>query len=211
LKNSSKDIAKVFDQHANIYVDKYFSVEYYQDALNVFYTHSNPEGHYLDMACGPGNLTSHLLAHLPNAKALGIDIAEEMLTLAKKLNPNAEFDNIDCTDLSSIDQKFDGILSGFVLPYMNNKEVQKLVAQCADLLNSNGVIFLSGNLADYNHSVKQGASNGEGPELYSFYYSQEFLEGELIKNGFDIVSALNYSRNYDDFEVNEIVLVAIKT
>ena len=110
MKNSSKDIAKVFDQHANIYVDKYFSVEYYQDALNVFYTHSNPEGHYLDMACGPGNLTSHLLAHLPNAKALGIDIAEEMLTLAKKLNPNAEFDNIDCTDLSSIDQKFDGIL-----------------------------------------------------------------------------------------------------
>ena len=210
MKNTKEDIAKAFGQHAQLYVDKYFNVDYYEDALNLCYKHSNGEGIFLDIACGPGNLTSHLLAHFPNATILGIDSAEEMLTLAIKLNPKARFKNISCTELLSIEQTFDGILCGFVLPYLNKSETKKLIRDASELLNVNGTLFLSGNLGNYKNSTAPGSSSGKGPKLYSFDYSLSFLAGELKKNGFNILSTFDYHREYEGFSAKEFAIVAIK-
>ena len=45
----------------------------------------------LDLGCGPGNSTSALVRHFPNAEILGVDASEEMLQKAKKDHPELRF------------------------------------------------------------------------------------------------------------------------
>jgi len=208
LKNKSSDISEIFGIHAQSYVDKYFSVDRYTNALELFYTKAKPEGHYLDLACGPGNLTHHLLEHLPGAEVLGTDVAEEMLVHARQINPKAKFQNLACAEIRSIQQSFDGILCGFVLPYLAKEEAEILIADCARILNENGLILISGNLGDYEQSQKQNASTGDGPQLYSFNYPIDFLEQTLRSNGFKILKSFEYHHSYDGFEAEEVVIVA---
>lgn len=210
MKNNPKDIAQVFGQHAEMYVEKYFDVDFYRDALTAFYNISIPNGEFLDIACGPGNLTSHLLSHYPNAKVLGIDIADEMLVKAERHNPTARFKNISCSDLASIKESFDGILCGFVLPYLNEEETTQLIHDISGKLNTNGTLFLSGNSGEYETSDLKGPSTGEGIELYSFNYSKSFLESELKRNGFMVKNTFEYQRQYDNFSANEVAIVAMK-
>lgn len=211
MKNKPEDIALAFGQYAQMYADKYFNVEHYQNALKAFYEHSDPNGNYLDIACGPGNLTSHLLTQYPSANVLGIDIADKMLELAKKFNPTAHFKNASCENLLSVNQKFDGILCGFVLPYLNRTEVQKLIQDVSELLNPKGTLFISGNLGNYASSTKQGPSSGNDPDLFSFKHSQSFLEHQLTANHFKIIDSFKYYRQYEGFSADEIAIVAIKT
>lgn len=210
MKNKKTDIAKIFDEHAKSYADQYFNVEYYGDALEAFYANTKANGQFLDLACGPGNLTSHLLRRFPKAKVLGTDIANEMLEIAAKENPKATFKNLACADLVSLNQKFDGILCGFVLPYLNKDEVSKLILDCYNRLKKDGAFYLSGNLGSYSDSELQGASTGKGPKLYSFYYSKEFVEKKLENTGFKILFSESEKRNYDGFEALEINLVVKK-
>lgn len=211
MKNNPQDTAQDFGQHANLYVEKYFDVDFYQDALKVFYKISNAHVNYLDIAYRPGNLTSRLLSQFPNTKVLGIDIADEMLVQAKKNNPTAKFKNISCSALASIEVSFDGILCGFVLPYLNKAETKELIHDVPEKLNTSGTLFLSGNLGEYKKSILRGPSSDKGPELYSFNYSKSFLENELSRNGFSVQNTFEYQRQYDKFSTNEIALVAIKT
>jgi 2-polyprenyl-3-methyl-5-hydroxy-6-metoxy-1,4-benzoquinol methylase len=210
VKNKPEDIAKVFNTHAESYVDRYFNVEYYAVALELFYSKAKANGSYLDIACGPGNLTHHLTQFFPEAGVLGIDIAEDMLAIARTMNPNAKFKNLSCSDIGTLQQKFNGILCGFVLPYLSKTEVKSLISNCANLLKTKGLLFLSGNKGIYEESKKQGASTGKGPKLYSFLYSQEFLEQELAKGKFKILKSFNLIRKYEGFNANEIIIVAAK-
>lgn len=210
MKNKCSDLSQIFGMHAQSYVEKYFSVDRYANALELFYTKAKPEGHYMDLACGPGNLTHHLLEHLPEAEVLGTDIADEMLVHARQINPKARFQNLACADIRSIQQSFDGILCGFVIPYLAKEEVEKLIADCARILNEDGLILISGNLGDYEQSQKQNASTGEGPQLYSFNYSMDFLEKTLRSNGFRVLKSFEYHHSYDGFEAEEMVVIAEK-
>src|SRR5690606_3808601 len=97
----------------------------------------------LEIGCGPGNITKYLLSKKPDFDILGIDIAPNMVELAKQNNPTAHFALMDCRQINQLDTKFDGIIGGFCLPYLTRVESEKLISDASDLLNDNGLIYLS--------------------------------------------------------------------
>lgn len=139
----------------------------------------------LEIACGPANLTKYILDRKGDARITGIDLAPKMIELARLNCPGADFLVMDGRNISSIEQKFDGIAAGFCLPYLNAGETRQLIKDMANLLRENGKLYLSTIEGSYEKSGFKRASTGD--EVFMYYYEAGQLEEWLLSAGFRIV------------------------
>src|SRR5690242_13757614 len=65
----------------------------------------------LDIACGPGFVTSAVLAR--GADARGLDFSSAMLAIARSREPTLRFDEGDAETLPYADASFEGVVSNF--------------------------------------------------------------------------------------------------
>lgn len=192
----TKDAHKIFDKYATEYAALYMDLNQFHPSFDFFcgaIQKSSPA--IFEMACGPGNITHYLLSQLPEIQLLGTDISAQMLEIAREINPSARFDKMDCRDIDRIDQNFSGVMSGFVLPYLNKNEVVKLFADVYKMLLPKGVFYLSTMVDLISHSEYIGPSTGDGFALLTHYYDVPFLEKELSNIGFEILDSGYVSSN----------------
>jgi len=198
----------IFNKYASEYQDKFMNTAMYHDTFDFFCDALNNEkAGILELACGPGNITRYLLAKNPEFKILGIDLAPGMLKLAKENNPSAEFKLMDCRTISGLDKKFDAIMCGFCLPYLNKEEALKLIVDASNLLNGKGIFYISTMEDEYiNSGYKKGSS---GDEIFMHYFEADFLKESLNRNGFEIMhlSRKNYLAG-DKTPITDLILIA---
>lgn len=166
----------------------------------------------LDVACGPGNITQYLLARRPEIDVLGIDLAEKMLELACNNNPTAHFKQMDARNIEQLPNRFDGIICGFVLPYLSGEETVSLIQQCSTRLNPNGLLYLSTMEDKYEKSGYQLPSSGQGPGVYMYFHEAAQLIGVLETNGFEVI--FQDRKKYLDNKggpVTDLILLARKS
>jgi len=108
----------------------------------------------LDVGTANGELIYHLNRKF-NDKFIytGMDIAKNLIKIAKKRQPNSNFVNKDLHDKSFKD-KFDIIILIGVSGYYD--DLKKLITRALQLLNKNGVIILEGgvNFNDFDVQIK---------------------------------------------------------
>jgi len=112
-----------FNKCAAIYQDKFMDVSLYHDSFDRFCNEIPIDAEILELACGPGNITSYLLEKHPNYKIHGIDLAENMIELAGANNSKAQFEVMDCRHIAEINRKFDAIMCGFCLPIYRKRKL----------------------------------------------------------------------------------------
>jgi len=200
----------LFDRRAEEYQQKFMDVSAYSDGLDFFYDAlSSNVSKLLDIACGPGNLSRYLLNKNSKLSILGTDIAPNMIRLARNNNPEASFEELDCRKILKLNRKFDGIICGFCLPYLTESEVEKFIKDCCELLNKDGVLYLSTMQHTQMQAGLQTSSNGD--QLFTFYHRAEFLFLQLEKIGFKIIYGNLQKPNYNDGSTtSDIIIVAIK-
>ena len=123
-----------------------------------------------------------------------------MIKLAKVHNPTATFKVLDSRQIKDLETKDDGIICGFCLPYMSPTEGNELISNSYDLLNENGLIYLSFVEGDHNQSdFKVGA----GGRVYFQYHSLDTLKTQLIKMKFDEVETfkVEYKTSETEFDI----------
>lgn len=168
----SAQVAYVFNKFASQYNERFMHFDLYNDTFDLFCENiPKQNADILELACGPGNITRYLLNNRPDFNILGIDLASNMIELAKVNNPTATFQIMDCRDIAAIDKKYDGIMVGFCLPYLNKEETAKLIGDAANRLNNDGIIYLSTMEAPYSKSGLE--KNSGGDEMYMHYYMAE--------------------------------------
>ncbi|MGB0882781.1 MAG: GNAT family N-acetyltransferase [Vicingaceae bacterium] len=184
--NKSEKAVGVFNKLAHLYEEKYMDVSLYYNTFDLFcnaITPENPE--ILELACGPGNITKYLLQKRPDFKLLATDLAPKMIDLAKKNNPTATFKLLDSKKIKKLSKKFDAIMCGFILPYLNIEEVSNLITDASNALNPKGIIYMSTMEGDYLTSgLKKGST---GDELFMHYYLEKDLAPLLEKNNFNLL------------------------
>lgn len=136
----------------------------------------------LEVGCGPGNITRYLLSKRPDLKILGTDIAPNMIELGRKNNPSARFQIMDARAVGQLTKKFDAIVCGFCLPYLTPADALEFLADCFNLLNDHGLLYLSFVEGDPLRSGYMSASTGD--KSYFYYYTSGDIENELLKKGF---------------------------
>ncbi len=178
----------IFDKYARQYQDKYMDVEKYAEGLELLckkLTPKNPE--VLDIACGPANISQFIINKRPDIRIEGIDVSENMIELAKINVPSGEFYPMDCRNLSSLKKKYQAIICGFCLPYLDKNEAFKLFEDAKAILNSEGILYVSTINGEYSSSAPRGPSTGEEESIQMFYYQFEDLSVLLKNVGFDII------------------------
>ena len=184
--NKTEAAISIFNRNAEEYQSKYMDLAKYHNSLDLFCALIPTYSCLLDLACGPGNITKYVLNKHPNAKMLGIDLAPKMLDLAQTNNPTATFQLMDCKKIGELPEKYDGILCGFGLPYLSKEESTKLIKNAAELLNTDGIFYLSTMEGEDSKSGWIGPSSGGDEKLYMYYHQEGHLVKALVDNGFRI-------------------------
>lgn len=139
-----KETFDTWNNVALLYQEKFMALTLYNKTYDFFCSLiDKPDAKILDIGCGPGNITKYLHSQRPDLDISGIDIAPNMVELAKKNNPAARFTVMDCRKINNLVTEFDGIVSGFCLPYLSPTERKEFILNANRLLNNHGLLYLS--------------------------------------------------------------------
>lgn len=186
MQDKTQSAVAIFNRLADVYQNKYMDQSLYHDTFDFFCKNISPEKpHVLEIACGPGNITQYLLKVRSDLQIFGIDLAPNMVELAKQNNPGAHFEVMDAKTISQLPKKYHAIMCGFCLPYLNKTEAMKLIRDAAHLLLPCGICYLSTMENDYDKSGIQRASTGD--EMFIHFHEAAYLIPALEENEFNIL------------------------
>lgn len=206
MDNTYTETFETWDKVASIYQDKFMDLDLYNDTYD-FICDSIPKekAKLLDIGCGPGNITKYLLSRRPDFNVFGIDIAPNMIELARKNNPTASFKTMDSRRIDEIRTKYDGIICGFCLPYLSQSDSLKFFADCYNLLNEDGLVYLSFVEGDPSKSGFQVGSSGD--RVYFYYYTLDILIEQLKEYDFKNIKIfkIKYNKSETEFDTHTIL------
>ncbi len=204
--DKNKETFDTWNKIAELYQDKFMNLDLYNNSYDFFCDAiTKPNAKLLEIGCGPGNITKYLLDKRGDFDILGIDIAPNMIELAKKNNPTVNFAVMDTREINTITTKFDGIIAGFCLPYLSQTECQDLIVHSHELLNNNGIIYLS--FVEGRES-ESGFKVGNAGRVYFYYHNLDDLKQKLIKSKFHEIETfkVTYKRSETETEMHTIVM-----
>lgn len=203
------DAKLIFNKYAEEYEAKYMDVGLYHNALKLFCQSLETKvPNILEIGCGPGNLTRYLFSQMPESKIMGIDIAEKMISLAKKNNPGATFEVMDCREIDRLGHTFEGIVCGFCLPYLNKDEASRLISNISKLLKPGGVVYLSTMEVDSAPPPEMRKPSEETLTIH--YHSGEELMRIFEKLELRVLKYFQFENPDNHTAVKDLVLLARK-
>jgi predicted TPR repeat methyltransferase len=202
---------EVFDQYASAYEGKFMFLDLYNDTYDtVCNLVVKPHAEIFEIGCGPGNITRYLLSKRSDFKITGIDISPTMIELAKKNNPSAEFNVMDCRDIGQLSKKYDAIVCGFCMPYLSNEECSNLINDAAMLLNENGLFYFSVIEGKYSDSGFEFSSDGKS-KTFVYQYEEKYLVDLLAEAGMEITNVIRKSYfKSPEVESTHLIIIARK-
>jgi predicted TPR repeat methyltransferase len=182
-----KESFQVFDRQASAYQGKFMGLDIYDSTYDLFCSYiKKQDAEILDIACGPGNISSYLLFKNPGYRIWGVDLSPNMVALAQKNIPLASFSVMDCMKLSEINKKFDALACGFFIPYLSKEECSKLMAGCNALLNPGGVFYFSLIEGKHHDSGYELSSDGK-EKAFVYYYDEDTVMKMTSGSGFQLL------------------------
>jgi len=176
--------AQAFGSVAQRYTDKYFELNDYQSQLDRFLSGLKREQtEVLDLACGPGNVSAYLLQQRPKLRILGLDLAPEMIEIARQKVPDAVFEVGDCRELDGLGRRFDAAVFSFGLSYLSDEDAERCLRALHTQLRPEGLLYLSSITGDPAHSGDAGIN---GHRLHTFYRSAEDILARIRDAGFHL-------------------------
>jgi len=154
-------IKEHFEKEAAVFDRLFFKVmpryqEMMQAVIDGIPFDKNDRLKIVDLGCGTGNLSQRLISAYPNAHITCIDMAENMLTMARaKLEGNRSI-SFRLGDIRDFDyqSKYDVIVASMVLHHIEGKDKPRFYRRLYDALSRGGV-FLSIDIFISSHSHLQ--------------------------------------------------------
>ncbi len=148
----------------------------------------------VDLGCGTGWLTANLASMFPEAKVMGIDIADQMINYARKYfgaERNLSFLCADADRLPIVDKYIDLIFSNLMLQW--SPDIEITLAEWARVLKPGGCLFLSMVGAGSLKELQSSWSKVDNYQHVSNFVSQEQLLLAIKGAGFKNVQFKKHS------------------
>lgn len=202
-----KETFETWNKVAALYQDKFMDLDLYDATYDAVCHALDKQGaRILEIGCGPGNITKYLLNHRPDFDVFGIDIAPNMVALAQQNNPTARFAVMDSRDISQLTDRYHGIVCGFCLPYLSAEDCDKLLADCARLLDAGGLLYLSFVEGNPEDSGFQTGSSGD--RCYFYYHELDEVKRQLVEHHFEAIEVVKvqYTKSAAVSEEHTVVM-----
>jgi ubiquinone/menaquinone biosynthesis C-methylase UbiE len=167
---------------------------------------NNPE-HVLELACGTGRVTSHLVNVLSEQSTLiASDLNADMLAIAKQRvsNPKVKWEVIDAQSLPFEDNCFDLIVCQFGIMFFPDKR-KALKEAYRTLVLKGYLLFNSWDSLGHNpasaiiHEVMQEVLGKEAPDFFVkapfSFYNPDLIKELLGEAGFQNINIEKVSKN----------------
>ena len=203
-------VIQVFDSCAKEYEKKYMGISLYVPSINLFCASIKKDrANIFELGCGPGNITRYVAEQHQHYTIVSTDVSSNMLKLARKNVPSVSFVEMDARNISKLNGTFDGIICGFVLPYLKKEEAIRLIHDAAELLEPEGILYISTMEGPYSSSGMTKSSTGEH-ELFMHYHEFEYLDQAIKDAGLFLLKVIRVPSVSAGKEVTDLILVAKK-
>lgn len=210
MKDQTPNVIRVFDSCSKEYQSKYMDISLYKESFDLFCASIKKDrANLLELGCGPGNITKYIAEKHPHYTILSTDISTNMLKLARKNVPGATFVEMDARNSANLNGTFDGIICGFCLPYLTKEEAVQLIHDTSDLLESEGILYLSLMEGLYSSSALTTSSSGEH-ELFIHFHEFEYLDQAIKAAGLFLLKTLRVEYVTNGKDVTDLILVIKK-
>jgi SAM-dependent methyltransferase len=142
----------------------------------------------LDAGCGTGTPTARQFTDAGH-KVTGVDISEEMLRLARREVPEAEFHHDDISDLDPSLGAFAAIVAFFSLLMLPRTDIPSVLTKMHDLLEPNGYFLLGMVEADLDDTPIDFL----GSPVRVTGYIRDELRALVTEAGFEIIELRHLS------------------
>jgi SAM-dependent methyltransferase len=199
------DIISLNKKAWNNVAEKYNNSEY--DSINPlveFFLNSLPKnGSILDIGSGTGIPFAKLFVER-GFEYLGIDISSEMVKIARKNVPLANFKEMSMTDLD-FDKRFDGIFSSYSMLLLSPQLFKELGKRIVKTLKQEGLLYISLNEPAVNEVDldKNVICEIMGETMYSRAYTEDEILDifsplglKHIKTHHDILNSEEFGTEY---------------
>ncbi|MDR2941584.1 MAG: class I SAM-dependent methyltransferase [Treponema sp.] len=205
-KNQTETI-KSYDKSANEFMQKIGKLNNYNGTYDFLLDLLKENDNILDLACGPAQISSYI-KNKKNVNITGVDLSKEMIKIAKKNVPDGNF-ICDSIITYKSGMKFNLIIIGFGIPYLNKKQIGKCIKNSVIMLEKNGyfyISFMNGNKYGFEET-----SFGGKNKYFIYYHEKGEIINLLENNGIGIIK--DYKLNYTEMDgsiTEDIILIGRK-
>ena len=154
-------------------------------------------GPICDLGCGPGQVARYLKdAGFENV--VGVDLSSEMISQARRLNPDIVFHQGDMTHLDIPDGAWGGIAAFYSIIHIPREQIATCFRELWRVLRDRGVLLLSFHIGD--QTVHLDEWWGHPVSLDFNFLQKEDIETRLRSAGFIIESFLERNPYRPDIE-----------
>ena len=195
----------LYKQTLDLYNDPAFAHQYANNIANrsgawkfdAFLPYVIKGGKVLDVACAAGRDSAYLDNH--GYQAVGIDLSNELISIAKQAYPNIEFVVGDFTKLAFRDDSFDGIWCRAALVHLpSSGMVLKSLKEFRRVLKQGGVTMVNtkARLHDQPETALKQDILSDHSRYFRYFKEDELLE--LCKQaGLTVIEHKSYNENDD--------------
>jgi len=180
---NTKEVINFYSKNSTQFTEKIASLEIYNSSYSDFILLAPRKQSILDLACGPGNVSSYIQKIIPHIQITCVDLSPEMIEIAKTKIPNAKFYISDILNITIPSTKYDVIICAFGLPYVERNKINIFVSEINRYSNKGSFVYIS---------CMEGSTIEQ--ETMSFANNQKVLVQRFTKN--EIIEAfLEYNFN----------------
>lgn len=165
-----------------------------------------PDSKVLEVGCGIGTVSSLILSFITEGKFVGIDISDESITLAKKLNSkykNAEFVVNDMSDYHH-EIKFDFVVLPDVLEHIPVEQHNNLFRVLSLLTAESAIVLI--NIPEPHCLNWARKVIPEKLQIIDQSLSMQDLLNHSYPHGFELYSLNSYCLQYSEADYTSVIL-----
>lgn len=172
------NLKDTYDKIAEDWHEDHLPDDWWYEGTDVFASLLSSGAHILDVGCGAGHKTKYFTEK--GFKVTGVDFSENLLAIAKREAPDAEFILADMKDLSKIEDKFDAVFAQASLLHVPKNEAQAVLSHWTEKVKPGGYLYVAvkgiREGQPEEQVLKEDDYGYEYERFFSYYSLQELQE-----------------------------------
>jgi ubiquinone/menaquinone biosynthesis C-methylase UbiE len=181
-----QSVRESYDRLAQEYAHHYYreleSKPLDRELLDRFAARVRQLGQVCDMGCGPGHIARYLRE--AGATVFGLDLSPQMITQARRLNPDISFREGDMTALDIPGATLAGIVAFYSIVNVPKESLPTVFQEMERVLRPEGVLLLSFHIGD--EIVHPDSLLGQPVSMDFFFFQPSHIRQCLEDAGFAV-------------------------